>query len=785
MLTRKALLSIGPIARIGVAAGSCVLATGMIVGLAAITKTRAQSDGAAKEVSVYVGAQACAACHQSEFAAWRRSHHALAMQPPTADTVLGRFDGATFQKDGVTTTFFKRDGKFWVRTDGADGKLADFEVRYTFGVSPLQQYLLALPGGRLQAFGIAWDARAASKGGHKWYHLYPDQKLTAGNPLHWTGIDQNWNYQCAWCHSTNLKKNYDAKSNTFNTRWSEINVACEACHGPGSRHVAWASAPKPKAGPAAVSKGLRLRFDKSANGLWQFGSSNTAHRTQRRDTAKEIRVCARCHARRGQFSDNVDEVESLYDAFRPALLAPGLYHVDGQQRDEVYKYGSFLQSRMHANGVTCSDCHNAHSGQLKFDGNTLCAQCHAPASFDTSKHHHHVKGSAGSECVSCHMPATTYMGVDRRRDHSIRIPRPDRTVTLGVPNACNSCHKDKKAQWAAAAVKRWFPVQNSGAQSFAEAFALADRGAPGARKALLDVVSDTSLAGLVRASAIARLQRLLSPSVLSVVVGALKDNDPLVRSAAVDLIATVDLRLRQSLLIPVLADPVRLVRMDAARALAGIDYATITADDQTRLKSALDEYIAAQKFNAERPESHANLAALYRDKSMPDKARAAFEEALRIDPSFAPAAIGLAEILRRQGDEGQAEATLRQALTKQPDAAALQLALGLSLVRQKRTSEAIEWFAKAARGGQEEAHFSYVYAVALRETGQQELAITVLRRALTHHPYDRQILMGLVSYELAGRDLASALKHAELLAELEPENPRIARLVRQLRQRLQ
>jgi tetratricopeptide (TPR) repeat protein len=382
------------------------------------------------------------------------------------------------------------------------------------------------------------------------------------------------------------------------------------------------------------------------------------------------------------------------------------------------------------------------------------------------------------------MPATTYMGVDRRHDHSIRIPRPDRTVTLGVPNACNRCHQDKKAQWAAAAIKRWFPVPKPGAQSFAEAFASADRGAPGSRRALFDVVSDTSLSPLVRASAIARLGRLLSPSALSVIAAALKDNDPQVRSAAVGAIATVDMRLRQRLLISVLADPVRLVRMEAARALAGIEYATLTEDDQKRLKTALNEYVAAQMYNADRPEAQANLGALYRDKDMPDKALAAYEEALRIDPSFAPATIGLAEILRRQGDEAKAETTLRQALAKQPDAAALQHALGLSLVRQKRMREAIEWLGKAARDAREGARLSYVYAVALHETGQRKQAITVLRQALTHHPYDRQLLMGLVSYELAGREWTSAMKHAELLAELEPESQHIANLVRQLRQRL-
>ena len=194
----------------------------------------------ADELPTFVGAQACAGCHAAEFDAWKGSHHALAMQKATEAAVLGDFVGAQLKHFGVTTRFFRDGDKFMARTDGPDGELHEYPIAYTFGVYPLQQYLIAFPGGRLQALGIAWDSRSKDDGGQHWFHLYPDQNLKPGDPLHWTGRDQTWNYQCADCHSTNLQKNYDLATNTYATGWTDIDVACEACHGPGSRHVAWA-----------------------------------------------------------------------------------------------------------------------------------------------------------------------------------------------------------------------------------------------------------------------------------------------------------------------------------------------------------------------------------------------------------------------------------------------------------------------------------------------------------------------------------------------------------------
>lgn len=727
-----------------------------------------------------MGSAQCAQCHPNEHGEWNASQHKAALQEATEKTVLGNFDNAAFTKDGIESTFFKRDGKFWLRTDGPDGKLADFEIRYTFGVAPLQQYLIELPGGRLQALGIAWDARPNEDGGQRWYHLYPDRTLKAGDPLHWTGIDQNWNYQCASCHSTNLQKNYNSATGEFKTTWSEISVGCEACHGPASNHVTWATKSEGSDQFDENTKGFAVRLDERNGVTWPMGEGGQASRSTQRTTEREVQACAACHARRQQFSDKAQDVSRFWDAFRPSLLDDGLYHADGQQRDEVYTYGSFLQSRMHAAGVTCSDCHNPHSGKLRQTGNGVCAQCHAPERFDSAAHHHHEVASKGALCVSCHMPTTTYMGVDARHDHSMRIPRPDRTAVLGTPNACNQCHTDKSATWATNAIKSWHPTPKQGAQDFAEAFQRGDLGAPGAQASLQRIATASTGSAISRASAIARLGRYPSPQVLELAAGSLKIEDPLIRTAAISVIAQADPTSRKALLVPLLRDKTRLVRMDAARALAGDVERELSVDDGKALEQALAEYVEAQLFNAERPESHANLGALYRDQGKMTEARAAFGKAIKVDPTFFAAAISLAELKRSEGNEAEAEAILRQALIATPGSGPLQHALGLSLIRQKRTTEAMASLAQAADSSPDTPRFSYVLAIAQHDTGKLADALATLKSALVRHPYDRDILWALASYEIEAKDFSSARQRAELLSELEPGRADVMQLLASL-----
>ena len=406
----------------------------------------------AEEPAKFVGGQVCSGCHAAETESWQGSHHALAMQRATETVVLGDFANARFEHLGAVTTFSRSGDKFTVNTAGPDGALHDYEIAYTFGVYPLQQYLIAFPGGRYQALGIAWDSRPKDQGGQRWFQLYPGQQLKPGDPLHWTGRDQTWNYQCADCHSTDLQKNFNLAADTYATTWTDLDVACEACHGPGSRHVAWTKAQAAGGsyppGTDAARMGLTNWLKPTDTGHWEMNPETGIARRTEKLASTELETCAACHSRRKVIAKSPRPGEPFLDGYLPALLEPGLYHADGQIDGEVYEYGSFLQSRMHAAGVTCSNCHDPHSAKLRAEGNGLCAQCHLPARFDAREHHHHEPGSAGAQCVNCHMPTKTYMVVDARRDHSIRVPRPDLSISLGTPNACSQCHGDRPARWA-------------------------------------------------------------------------------------------------------------------------------------------------------------------------------------------------------------------------------------------------------------------------------------------------------------------------------------------------
>ncbi len=703
------------------------------------------------------------------------------MAVATDATVLGDFGHARFSHQGVVSTFFRRDGRFFVNTEGPDGQLRDYEIRYTFGFHPLQQYLIEFPGGRLQALGIAWDARPKAQGGQRWYHLYPDRPLKPGEPLHWTGIDQVWNYQCADCHSTNLRKGYDEQSQGYATTWTDINVGCEACHGPGSRHLAWARQAEERRAVDDPGKGLTVSLDERRGVSWiPDPVTGNAARSVPRDSAREIEVCARCHARRGQFDDDWKAGDRFADGFHLSLLEPGLYYPDGQMREEVYNVGSLLTSQMERRGITCSDCHDPHSQQLRAPGNAVCGQCHAPSRYAAVTHHHHPDGSGGAECAACHMPTTTYMVVDPRHDHGFRIPRPDRTISLGVPNACNQCHANRTARWAAEALRRWYPRPRPGHQTFAEAFARGEDSGPGARESLLAVIADSGQSGLVRASAIARLGRWLDAETLPTVLRALEDADGRVRAAAVAVIGETDAGFRARTLPPRLDDPLREVRMDAARALAGEPEQRLSRAERDRFERALNEYEAAERFNADRPESRVNLGHLHAIRGQFELAETAYRSALALDPSFIEAAIHLAGLQTRQQREAEAEQTLREALKRDPASASGRHALGLSLVRQKRSAEALEELARAARLAPENPLYPYVYAVALKDAGQMRQAIRVLEAVLKRHPNDRDTLIALALFERESGRRPRALVFARRLQVLDPASEEARSLVREL-----
>ena len=722
----------------------------------------------ASPAATYVGAPACAECHASESAAWRGSQHALAMQAANEQSVLGDFNDAQFSYAGITSRFFRHDGGFYVRTDGPDGQLAAYRIKYTFGVAPLQQYLVEFPDGRLQALSIAWDTRPKAQGGERWFHLYPDETITHDDELHWTRAAQNWNFMCADCHSTGLRKNYDPDSDSFQTQWAEISVACEACHGPASGHLVWAEAKQAGKTPEYddASKGLTARLDERKDAAWSVSPvSDNAVRSKPRVSEREIEVCAQCHARRGQIAEGYVPGKPFLDHYRPALLTSPLYHADGQQHGEVYDWGSFLQSRMYARGVTCADCHDPHSGKLRAQGNALCTACHLQGKYATAEHHHHPPGSTGAACVACHMPTTTYMVNDPRHDHSLRVPRPDLSVRFGTPNACTGCHNDRDAHWAAAQVHAWFGHDPQGYQRYAEAFSAAARPRH-ADARLREVATDAAQPPIARATALAGLEPAGSRASLDTLATALRNPDPLLRFGALQALARVPVEVRAPLAAPLLSDPVRTVRSEAVSVLAPVPTDRLDAKQRTAFARASAEYIEIQRYNADRAGARVNLGTFYAYRGDAVQAEAEISAAIALDPYFVPAYVNLADLYRATGRDADGERSLRDGLAIAPGDANLHHALGLTLVRLQRLDEALDELQRAAELEPGDARFAYVYAVALHSTGEAKAAIARLETALAAHPDDRDILQALVSFHGEQGEAVEARKYAARLQEL-------------------
>ncbi len=748
--------------------------------LPAVNTTPPDSPTPVQAAASHVGRAVCATCHAEEDRLWRDSHHALAMQEANAATVLGDFNSQTYTYLDIESRFFQRDGKFFVTTDGPDGKLADYPVKYTFGVWPLQQYLVEFPGGRLQALSIAWDARGKAEGGQRWFHLYPDERIDHKDPLHWTGLYQNWNLQCAACHSTNLKKGYDAASHSYQTSFNELNVSCEACHGPGSRHVDWASQTR---APYRTDddKGLAVLLRSHWKEAWKF--PGTGAKFAQRDQAAEpavMNTCAACHARRSTVAEGGIPGVPLADTHRLALLTPPLYHLDGQQRDEVYVWGSFLQSRMYQKGVTCLDCHEAHTLKLHAQDNALCVRCHDAARFDTSQHHFHKPGTPGAQCVECHMPSQNYMVVDARRDHSIRLPRPDLSQTLGSPNACTQCHADQSPEWAGVALDKWYGKDWRKRPHYGTTLDAGVTQGVAAVPALLALAQDGTSPALVRATAATLLQPHMRQDLLMTARLLMQDSDPEVRIAALGLVESIDPVNRVLAAAPLLEDPVRGVRIEAARVLADVPDDQLPEGRRAARTVALNEYIAALRLDADWPSANVNLGNLYLRQGRINEAIAAFERALELDAQFAGAYLNLADAYRMQNQDDQGEPVLRRGLALLPEAADLHHALGLLLVRKGEHAAALTELERAAQLAPDNAHYSYVHAVALYSSGERDRAVSVLRSADNRHPATPDILSTLVSIYRETGDIPAALEYAHKLSAALPDDPGVQRLLTEL-----
>ena len=726
----------------------------------------------------YVGRESCKECHELQHQLFQGSDHDQAMQPATDEFMLGDFDDSDFTHHGVTSRFYKKDGKYFVYTQGPEGIMEEYEIKYTFGVRPLQQYLIEFPGGRYQCLPICWDTRPADEGGQKWFHIYGEEHIPPDDVLFWTKVNQNWNYMCAECHSTNLRKNYQHETRTYNTTWSEVDVSCEACHGPCSDHIAWAEIVEQGGDPESYpDMGLTVLLKDRDNATWIFDpDSATARRSVPRESDLVIQMCSRCHSRRSVLTEDYFHGGSLLNTHWPSLLEEGLYFTDGQILEEVYVYASFLQSKMYEAGVTCQDCHEPHSGNVYVQGNALCYRCHLASEYGTREHHFHDPEQEGASCFECHMHERTYMQIDPRRDHSIRIPRPDLSEELETPNACSQCHTDKSIAWSTQYLKEWYGEDLLNTYHYGETFHAARINKPGAEDELIKLAGNKENALMVRATAVMLMSNYPGEKRDRLLNQTIKDEDGLIRFATVNALVNSAESENLSILLQGLKDSIKLVRIMSAFNLAGIPDDQIPPTYKTDFENSMDEYKKSLQINADHPNTHINFGNIYLQEGDLAKAEVAYREAIELGPELFTPYINLADLYRRQSRDIEGEKILKEALDNHPEMAPIHYSLGLLKVREGDYENAIEYLEKAATLEYSDPHYTYVYAVALNSMKRPEEAIEVLESTLEEHPYNKEILYILTTLNYEQGNITKAREYVNKLNEYYPDDRDVQQL---------
>jgi Tfp pilus assembly protein PilF len=742
--------------------GTIIIVLSVPLYILKVTYIRPSADRVQAELAYdFAGSKKCGECHKKEYDKWLGSHHDLAMAEVNETTVLGNFNDAVFDHFGVTSRFYRKNGDFYVHTQGPDGKMGDFEVKYTFGAYPLQQFLIPFPGGRLQCLPIAWDVKEK-----KWYHLYPDGPIDPKDWLYWTNAGQNWNGMCAECHSTNLKKNYEIKTDSYQTTWSEIDVGCEACHGPGSRHVEWAELPD-------------MARPQTANYKLMVKTGGVSSR-------KQVELCAPCHSRRAILGDYTHAEPDLLDSLLPSLLTEELYFTDGQILEEVYVYGSFTQSKMYRRDVRCSDCHDVHSIKPVKEGNELCLQCHRAKIYDSKEHHFHKKKGekgepirskegkvlfevgTGAECVQCHMPGRYYMGIDYRPDHNFRIPRPDLSIKLGTPNACNRCHADQTNRWSDQYITKWYgPGRRA---HYGNLIAAGRRQLNEAHQDLIKLAGDPLYPVMVRATALSLLSAYPGDESNQAFELALMDEEAQIRRTAVDYLNVSDLKKQTELQAAMLYDPVKAVRIEAARRLTEIPSPQLDENQSEIFRTTLFEFQQAMEYSADFAFGRYNLANLYANLKKPELAIENYKAAIRIDNQFYPAKVNLAMLYNQTGQNDKAEILLREVVTAQPELYEIQYSLGLLLAEEKEYVEAARYLEAAARGMPDRSRVHYNLGLLLDYLERDSQAESALQRALELEPANLEYLSAIAQYYLKREMYQEAKRIAEQIISRHPSN---------------
>lgn len=691
--------------------------------------------------AAYGGAESCRSCHEKEYRAWAASNHGRAER-----SILPAEDDAAFVPAreiihaSEKSQARKSGDRLEVVTRSLGGQVEPQVVDRVIGNHPLRQFLVSGPGGRFQALELAWDPVKC-----EWFDIYGAEDRKPGEWGHWTGRGMNWNAMCAACHNTRLRKNYDPLKDEFHTAMAGPSVSCEACHGPMQAHHSWQQT------HAGTGKDPTI---------------------QKLTTNQMLDTCGSCHARRGELTGDFKPGDAFFDHY--ALVVTDdrpLFHVDGQVREENYEFTSFLSSNMHAAGVRCQNCHDPHTAKPVLAGDALCMQCHAaptpafpkaPVIMATA-HTFHQPESAGARCVNCHMPQTTYMQRHPRHDHGFTIPDPLLTKKTGTPNACNRCHTDKDADWAAGFVQQWHGEKmNRPTRQRALTVDAARRHEEAGRDALLAGLPAGDSPAWQATSALLLGSWAQEDKVVRALSARLQHDSPLVRAAAVHSLsipAEAAGHPVRTLLRPLLEDPVRSVRMAAAWALRSeIDPDSATGSEllhlldlnadqpqgrmqlgqyefaRGRLDSAIAQMRKAIEWDPNSPPFHHDLAILLSTAGRPEEAIQALEAASRLDPSSAVYAYQLGLAWNEAGDLPKAVAALENAVRHDPALHRAWYNLGLARNTLGDTAGALAALTNGEKANPRDSALPYARATILLGLGQRAEALAAVRQALDIQP---------------------------------------------------
>lgn len=668
----------------------------------------------------------CSSCHSKEVSGWQQSHHANSMAEATAEKVLGNFNNVTAEHFSQKAFFYTEGNQFLIDLTENEKKVT-YKVSYVFGFTPLQQYLIEVEQGKYQVFPFAWDSRDVKEGGQRWYANYESEDVKPNDRLHWLQPLQNWNGMCADCHSDNLKRNYNVEHDTFDSHFTNINVGCDSCHADISEEH------KSK----VISK---TEEEKKSSGWKIIGNSKIATwQGEKRDNSF-METCYACHSLRSPLTDGFNNKKGFLDQFSPSFLEPNLYYPDGQIKEEVYVFGSFKQSKMYQAGVNCVDCHDKHTMKVKSQTNGLCLQCHKSSEYNAPKHHRHKETSVGSQCVNCHMPTNRYMGVDDRRDHSFKIPRPDISIDYDTPNACTQCHDDKTNEWAKSSLEKWHgkaPELSNSQRAMLEL-----RSANGVPLNIhLGLINDISLSEIDRASAITYLANSGSELNDSTITKWVNSPLPLIRLAIAKIGYMLPEVERLKSYSELLGDKFKAVRVAAAQNLS---HHNNLSDE---LSHAIVELAQSNKINSWRGEGHINQSMLALNKQDVSSAINSLQKGIAVDPYFAPNYINLSDIYFRQGYADKVHEVLEQGLTALPRSAALNYANGMAQIRSNKKVEAVSYFKRAMELQSDNVQYAYLYYLALDNAGFTSKALNELKSNLKNYNNSEQLIELKFSFE--------------------------------------